>query len=226
MKKCTVFLLTLSISLIAACGTDQSIEENELQDPVIDEIVEEEVAEDEIELGSDKEGTGNAENQGEGVPSNEIELAEQKELEVNVEGQFEKRIATFNRSALGYSIYVIEDYTLHSEEPGRDALTFNHDGDFFTRIMPHGEEVDASELKETIKEHAEGEIEEMQHVPLDDVEYALVERVESKGESTTLIHVAKTFEGELFQMTLFLPAKEAQEGVAPSMWAMLETIKP
>ncbi|WP_368504258.1 hypothetical protein AB3N04_19735 [Alkalihalophilus sp. As8PL] len=226
MKKCMVLLLTLSISLIAACGTDQSIEENELENPVMDETVDKEVDEGEIELGNEKESTRDEENEGEGVPSNEIELAHQKELEVNVEGQTEKKMATFNRSGLGYSIYVIEDYTLHSEEPGRDALTFNHDGDFFTRIIPHGEEVDASELKERIEEHAEGEIEVIQHVPLDDVEYALVERVKSNGESTTLIHVAKRFEGELFQMTLFLPAKEAQEGVAPSMWAMLETIKP
>ncbi|WEG15414.1 hypothetical protein PQ478_12800 [Alkalihalophilus pseudofirmus] len=233
MKKLIGVLIISFLVMLTACNQpvedsqeEQPVEENE-EGGVEEEVVDEEETDGEQgengehEDGNDVESPEEAEN-GEG----EIELADEKELTFEIEGQTETRVAQFNRSELGYGIYVLEGYTLHSEEPGRDALVFNNDGDFFTRIIPHKNEGSAEKLKGAIEEHAQGEIENLQDLPMSGLQYALKESVEISGERTTIYHLAKEAEGELFQLTVFLPAKEAQEGVAPSMLAMLETVHP
>ncbi|MDV2885061.1 hypothetical protein RYX45_07700 [Alkalihalophilus pseudofirmus] len=234
MKKIIGVFLVFFLVMLTACNQtveedpqeEQPVEENE-EDGMEEEVIDEEETDGEQrengehEDGNDVESPGEVEN-GEG----EIELADEKELTFEIEGQTETRVAQFNRSELGYGIYVLEGYTLHSEEPGRDVLVFNNDGDFFTRIIPHGNEASSEELKDAIEEHAQGEIETLQELPMSGLQYALKESVEISGERTTIYHLAKEAEGELFQLTVFLPAKEAQEGVAPSMLAMLETVHP
>jgi hypothetical protein len=151
------------------------------------------------------------------------DASEIKEIPVEVEGELEMRRAQFNRSGLGYSIYVLEDYQLVSEEPQRDVIFSKFDESYFIRIIVHGAEVDSTMIKNNIIDHAEGEIEEVE-VPLSHVEFALHQKVSINAEETSIKHVAKRFNGQLIEFTLFLPVKEPIEGMEPSMWAMLKTV--
>lgn len=41
-----------------------------------------------------------------------------------------------------------------------------------------------------------------------------------------MINIIKEVEGELIYFSLHIPSKAEMEGVEPSLWAMLETVKP
>lgn len=158
-------------------------------------------------------------------PLGSSDAAEIKEIPVTVEGETEMRAAQFHRSAIGYSIYILQDFTLESEEPNRDVILSNFDDTFFTRVINHGSGADAQEIKQMIVEHAEGEIAEGEDVPLTGVEYVVKEETTNDDGVTVIIHTAKEYNGQLIGFTLFLPQKEAVEGISPAMWAMLETIE-
>lgn len=200
---CSLFVLLG----IVACGTESPSEDEE----TVGEPVEE------TEPKVEKE-------QGDPGASGSSDAAEIKEIPVYVEGETEMRPAQFHRSGLGYAIYVLENFTLESEEPNRDVILSQYDNSFFTRVTVHGTDAKANELKQTIIDHADGEVSEDIDVPLEGVSYALREEITTNGEKTTIIHVAKEYNGELIGYTLFLPLKEAVEGMEPSMWAMLETV--
>ncbi|MFC0559654.1 hypothetical protein [Halalkalibacter alkalisediminis] len=208
MKKLIMvsYMAFMLIGLVG-CGT-ATTDETEEEDVVSGDVgveVENDVGEDPLASG--------------GIDASEI-----KEISVEVEGETEMRKAQFNRSGLGYSIYVLEDYQLVSEEPERDVIFSTYDDRFFTRINVHGAGADADQIKNTIMEHANGEIEEDVEIPIADAEFALHELVESNGEITSITYVAKEYNGQLIEFTIFLPNKEPAEGAGPSMWAMLETV--
>ncbi|MEB1806067.1 MAG: hypothetical protein LPK26_01990 [Bacillaceae bacterium] len=212
MKKIKLFVAaTLIIGALTACGT--SAPEEEAQAPTNGEVVE-------------TPGEGEAEEPDEAEPANDDEemilIPEMKELEIEVEGQIEKRVAHLEVSDLNYSMFVLEGYSLEAEEPGKDVLLMDYDNEFFVRIEPQGKSVNAKEIKNHIIEYAEGKVAEGHNVPLANVEYAVLEVVEDGA--TAIIHTAKDFNGNLFKFTMFLPGKEADEGAAPSFWAMLDTI--
>ncbi|GAE36534.1 hypothetical protein [Halalkalibacter akibai] len=191
-------VVAVSIGLVA-CGTNDT---SELEDVTSgdEEVVEVDPA---VAGGSD--------------------ASEIKEIPVHVEGETEMRKAQFNRSGLGYSIYVLEDFQLESEEPNRDIIYSKFDQHYFARVIVHGPDADAENIKKNLLEHAEGDIEELE-VPLSNVEFALHEMVESNGEKTSIKHLAKKYNGQLIEFTLFLPEREPIEGMEPSFWAMLETV--
>ncbi|GAE24485.1 hypothetical protein JCM9140_418 [Halalkalibacter wakoensis JCM 9140] len=197
MKRLTFVTLLIS-SLLFACG----VEHNE-HTPTMSNQKEENNLED--SLSSD--------------------ASQIKPISVFVEGETEMRDAQFHRGGLGYSIYILQEgYLLDSEEPNRDVILSTFDRQFFTRITVH-ETYDAQSLREDIMNHATGPIQEAEDVPLDDTEYALVEKSQDGSESIMIMHVAKEYNGHLLQFTLFLPQTEAVEGIEPSMWAMLQTVE-
>ncbi|WP_096200670.1 hypothetical protein [Bacillus sp. FJAT-45350] len=212
----TIILSAILVGALAACGTTTSPEE-EIDDTPSEEIVDED------------NGTGESptdETNGDTPADDEEQLLipEMKELEVIVEGEVEKRIAHLTVSDLDYSLFVLEGYSLEAEEPGRDVLLMDYDNEFFVRIEPLGTDVNVESVEATILEHAEGTIHENTDVPLDGVEYSILEEIRTDNEITSLIHVAKDYNGNLFKFTVFLPLKEAAEGAGPSFWAMLDTI--
>ena len=218
MKKTKAFLVsTFLIGGLVACGTNSAT--------------------------PDDENTDNTPSNGEEVgqsPSNEIDgpvnddpdindeqmilIPEIKELEFEVEGQIEKRIAHLTVSDLNYSLFVLEGYSLEAEESGRDVILFDFDNEFFVRIEPLGKKGNVNEIKDSIIAHAQGEVQEGHRIPMKDSKYSILEIIDSETEYTTIIHVAKEFNGNLFKFTMFLPAKEAAEGAEPSFWAMLDTL--
>ncbi|WP_100408118.1 hypothetical protein [Bacillus solitudinis] len=227
MKRTLKYILVAGLAItLVACGTveendevngtpeEEQVEEPANEDPeVVEEEPEEEPVEEEEPVQEEQE------------PSTSIELADEKEIDVVVEGEHEKRLAQFNRAPLGYAIYILQDYTLVSEEPNRDVIFSNYDEEFFTRITSNGANADVEQMKQNILDHAEGTLQEDADVPLDGVEYAIVEEVEMNGTKTTVVHTAKKYEEDVLSFTLFLPSKEAAEGIGPSMWAMLKTIE-
>ncbi len=216
---CSLFFLLA----IAACGNDTSSEGEELNEEPVEEVESE--MEPETEPERVEEDIEQETEQNEPTNTGAIDAAEIKDIPVYVEGETEMRPAQFHRSGLGYGIYLLEDFMLDSEEPNRDVIVSQFDESFFTRVTNHSTDANADELKQTIIDHAEGESTDAIDVPLDGVEFALIEEVTSNNETTSIIHVAKNYNGELIGFTMFLPQKEAVEGLAPSMWAMLETIE-
>ncbi|WP_227938124.1 hypothetical protein [Alkalihalobacillus deserti] len=214
---CMAFIFTG----LAGCGTNASENTEEVGTVSGGGIEEPEV---EIDPAASSRGIEESEVEVNPAPSSGSDPADIKEIPVEVEGETEMRKAQFHRSGLGYSIYVLDDYQLVSEEPQRDVIFSEIDDSFFTRVIVHGTDADPNKIKNSIMEHADGEIEEGLEVPLTGVEFALHEIVESNGEPISITHVAKEFNGQLIEFTIFLPSKEPAEGVGPSMWAMLKTV--
>ncbi|NEU32339.1 hypothetical protein GN156_16440 [bacterium LRH843] len=199
---------------LTACGAEEPVKEPDQVDqrepasgqeePETEEVQEEPVQIDPSNTGAD--------------------VAERKDIPVFVEGETEMRPAKLHQSELGYSIYVLDDYTFTAEEPNRDVVFSQTDDLFFARIISNGKEANAQELKQLIIDHAEGKITEGISVPLKDVEYSILEEVTSNEEITSVIHTAKKYGKELISFTVFLPHKEAAEGIGPSLWAMIDTL--
>ncbi|TWI59198.1 hypothetical protein [Halalkalibacter nanhaiisediminis] len=211
--RCSIFLLLG----LTACGTTTQVNE----ETVGGEQIEEPAVEPDKEPDSRQEPNQEEDTAAPGAS----DASDVKDIPVYVEGETEMRTAQFHRSELGYGVYVLEDYKLESEEPNRDVIISQLDESFFTRVTTHGTEVNADELKQAIIDHANGEITKEIDVPLDGVEYAFLEEVTSNDQKTSVIHVAKEYEGQLVGYTVFLPLKEAVEGIGPSMWAMLDTVE-
>ncbi len=217
MKK--FFLIIAGALLLAsatACGT--ASEETNTQQPVDSRNG---ANEEQIDLEEEKEKVVEEETTEE---DEIVMIPEMKELDVFVEGETEKRIAHLDVSELGYSLYVLDNFQLEAEEPGRDVLLSTFDGSFFVRIEPIGKGADATTLMSTITEHAEGTLHENVDVMLKDVEYSMLEEVITKDGKVSVMHVGKEYNGTLFKFTVFMPLKEVSEGIGPSFWAMLDTI--
>ncbi len=150
-----------------------------------------------------------------------------KQIPVNVEGMTEYREATLKRSDQGYSIYVLDDFTFTSEEPGADQLFFNYDPSYFVRIGLLPEDADVSALRANA-------LEELKLVgtpyPLEGEDIyepffrraAIYLRASNPAFSKDIIIIE--IGGRLFRFNMNIPSGEASEGVVPSFFAMLKTV--
>ncbi len=78
--------------------------------------------------------------------------ADTAKIPVYVEGTIEYRDARLFYSAdMSYSLYVLNYFTYASEEPGRDVVMANYDGEFFVRIEKLGRQTDNAEASENSK---------------------------------------------------------------------------
>ncbi|WP_374721357.1 hypothetical protein [Peribacillus tepidiphilus] len=172
--------------------------------------------------------------------SQEIEKSEtnqstppsQKDLEVLVEGVKEMRPATLKESDLGYYMYVLKNFSLESEEPNKDVLISQFDGSFFARIEKLGEDANFDEIKKNIMNIYEGNIMDENPKNLTQKEfhnasfYLIAETSDKKdGVKTTVMYVGKEVDGQPYLFTVFLPLKEAAEGLGPNLWAMLASLQ-
>ena len=151
-----------------------------------------------------------------------------RELEVTVEGQTELREATLFESPQGYAIYVLPQLTMTQEEPCCDIAWARVDDGFFLRIERIDPDQDLAVLRENI-ELALSSVGEPEEVPpggigaerFRDAELSM--RAVGKGISSYML-VAR-IDGGRYRVTLHLPHREALEGIAPSMWAMLGSLR-
>lgn len=156
------------------------------------------------------------------------DLAPTRALEVTVEGHTELREAALFESPQGYAMYVLPQMTMTPEEPCCDIAWARADDEFTLRIERLDPDQDLAVLRENmaLALSAVGEAEEL---PRDQIwapqfrDAELAMRAQSEAASRYML-VAQ-IDGARYRATLHLPHREAMEGIAPTMWAMLDSLR-
>ncbi|MCX7710553.1 MAG: LysM peptidoglycan-binding domain-containing protein [Clostridia bacterium] len=150
-----------------------------------------------------------------------------KRIPVTVEGVTEYREATLRRSSLGYYIYILNNFTFASEEPGRDVVFSNFDDRFFTRIerLPNTADLEQVYENSLTELRLIGIPFEMKGEEIFDPFFrqAIYFLVASSSAFSKII-IIMCIGGALFRFTMFHPNAEAAEGIIPGFYAMLKTI--
>ena len=150
-------------------------------------------------------------------------------LEVHVEGQREAREARLFESPQGYAIYVLPQLEMTQEEPCCDLAYARVDPDFFMRIerIDEGAAIDtlAADMDLALSGVGAARAADVQagFPPEARAEVELARQARGDGISMTML-VAR-IDGGRYRVTLHLPHREALEGIAPSMWAMLGSLR-
>jgi len=155
-------------------------------------------------------------------------LPETKELEVTVEGETSKVAAALTKSELGYAFYLIEGFEFTPEEPGKDMVFHKEFGEFFLRIEPLGEDVDALGVKSSAEEALKAVGEQV----VDTKETFFDEEIRNRSEfiltagnaSGSVTMIGFRANDRLFRLTLNFPLSEAAEGVTPRFFPMIRSI--
>jgi hypothetical protein len=157
-----------------------------------------------------------------------LALDETALLEVTVEGETELREARLFVSPQGYAIYVLPQIVMTPEEPYSDQAFARVDGEFFVRI----ERLDPEASINALRNNA--------HLALRDI--GRVHKLEGDAIFDPLFRNAEFFmhasnpqvsinlividlDGSRFRFMMHIPNREAAEGIVPSFWAMLRSIR-
>lgn len=151
-----------------------------------------------------------------------------RELQVTVEGQVEWREASLFESPQGYAIYVLPQLIMTAEEPCCDIAWARVDDGFFMRIERIDPDQDLAVLQERM-ELALSAVGEAEALPdgqigarhFHNAELSMVAR----GDGISNYMMLARVDGGRYRVTLHLPHREALEGIAPSMWAMLSSLR-
>jgi hypothetical protein len=163
-----------------------------------------------------------------GDPAVAPALPDTSRLEVAVEGETELREAQLWVSPQGYAIYVLPQIVMTQEEPGRDQAFARIDGEFFVRIERLDPEANVAALRNNAR------------LALRDI--GRVHTLEGEGIFDPLFREAEFFlhasnpqvsvnilvidiDGSRFRFMMHIPNREAAEGITPSFWAMLRSIR-
>jgi hypothetical protein len=160
-------------------------------------------------------------------------LPSSRELEVTVEGQTELRPATLFKSPQGYAIYVLPQLVMTQEEPCCDLAYAGVDDGFFMRIERIDPGVDIATLRGDM-ELALSSVGAAQDVAPGDIattgfgtpgsaQPELFMR--ARGDGVSLLMLVARIDGGRYRVTLHLPHREAAEGIEPSLWAMLGSLR-
>lgn len=149
-------------------------------------------------------------------------------LDVHVEGQVEAREAHRFDSPQGYAIYVLPQLEMTAEEPCCDLAWARVDDGFTMRIERVDEAVPVEDLRGdmALALSAVGQAEALApgtpgiRVP---GETELLMRARGQGVTSTMF-VAR-IDGARYRVTLHMPHREAAEGIGPSFWAMLGSLR-
>ncbi len=212
-KKLTtlLFMILLVLSMIACTPAEPTPEENPTEDQTPDPGTEQEEGEQEApdeQIGAD--------------------LPQTIEINLMVEGMEETRTGTLAFGSMGYYLYTLPDFQLEAEEPNRDVLFFTHDPEFFVRIEAIGNDADLDFVRKNAEEELQhmGQVVEMKGQEIwDEYFRESVFFLHSSQSDFTKNIIVKEVEGSLYKFTMHIPNKEAAEGVTPSLYAMLKTLK-
>lgn len=161
------------------------------------------------------------------IPKTPEVLPQTKQIRLMIEGQVEYNEARLQKSPQGYYIYVLDNFELTPEEPGKDVLYFTLNDSFFVRIERLPSDANIEQLRENaitelrdIGEPKEKKREEISDSFFKDNKFFL----QASNQNITKNIILKEIDGSLFKFTIFLPHTEAIEGVTPRFYAMLKTI--
>jgi hypothetical protein len=155
-----------------------------------------------------------------------------KNIEVEIEGMKEQRPAELmNSSTNGYHFYMLDRYNFEKENETTGRIAFANEPTLYATIEKLDSSADIESLKESSMKRAEEQTGKASDVPATDIYFSYFHDAKFfvKGiseEYDVVMYLVKEVEGELFYFSLNIPSKAEMEGVEPSLWAMLETVKP
>ena len=157
------------------------------------------------------------------------DLPATRTLQVTVEGQSEAREARLFQSPQGYAIYVLPQLVMTPEEPCCDLAYARVDDGFFMRIerIDDGADVQALAGDMRLALSSVGAAQDADvgaYLPGDaGIEIELSMRAVGEGVSTAML--VMRLDGGRYRVTQHLPHREGMEGIAPSFWAMLGSLR-
>lgn len=122
----SIYVLTAIILVLTACGTtkDNNDEANDNTVNPEEEIEENDTNKDQDEDSSEEDGS---------VGENDKDSKDDEEIADEIT-EFPNEAELVKSDEQDYSIYVLPNYSLTSEEPGKDSLYLDKDGSIFMRI--------------------------------------------------------------------------------------------
>ncbi|OOE14488.1 hypothetical protein [Fictibacillus arsenicus] len=161
----------------------------------------------------------------------ESNLPPTKNIEVEIEGMKEQRPAELQQSANGYHLYMLDLYNFEKENEKTGKITFANEPTLYGTIEKLDESANIESLKESSMKRAEEQTGKASDLPATDIYFPYFHDAKFfvKGIShkyDVVMYFVKEVEGELFYFSLNIPSKAEMEGVEPSLWAMLKTVKP
>jgi PBP1b-binding outer membrane lipoprotein LpoB len=154
-----------------------------------------------------------------------------KNIEVEIEGMKEQRSAELMQSAIGYHFYMLDLYNFEKENDTTGKIVFANEPSLYATIEKLDQSADIEGLKKSSMNRAEEQTGTANELAATDIYFPYFHDAKFfvKGISEqhdVIMYLVKEVEGELFYFSLHIPSKAEMEGVEPSLWAMLETVKP
>lgn len=155
-------------------------------------------------------------------------LPNSKPIPVQYPGKKENIPASLVVSEQDYFFYLMDDYSISSEEPNKDMLVSEQNNDFFARIEKLPEIVDPIKVKKESKQLAEAnglvyekKVDQLPHLLKGNVTHFFDSQNETLHMSVFVLKINSQF----YRITLHLPEIEMKEVILPELYAMLNTIE-
>ncbi|RZT21491.1 hypothetical protein [Fictibacillus sp. BK138] len=165
----------------------------------------------------------------EGQPESNLPLT--KNIELEIEGMKEQRPAELQQSSNGYHFYMLDLYNFEKENETTGKISFANDPSLYAIVEKLDESAEIDSLKEESLKKAEEQTGNAKELPATDIYFPYFHDAKffvkgTSEEYDVVMYLVKEVEGELFYFSLHIPSKAEMEGVEPSLWAMLGTVKP
>lgn len=155
-----------------------------------------------------------------------------KNIEVEIEGMKEQRPAELmNSSTNGYHFYMLNLYNFEKENVTTGRIAFANEPTLYATIEKLDSSIDIEALKESSMKRAEEQTGKASDLPAANIYFPYFHDAKffikgTSAEYDVVMYLVKEVDGELFYFSLNIPSKAEMEGVEPSLWVMLETVKP
>jgi hypothetical protein len=150
-------------------------------------------------------------------------------LTLTLEGMKEEREARLYESKNGFSLYLLEGFTMKEPERGKSVLQMDYDPDFHVEIRFLPRDINHDELEKTLTAELQqyGTVHKVNPAEHFDPYYhnAYLYLIASASNKGSVLALVQDVEDDLVQYTMHMPLKEAAEGAGPAFWAMLKTLE-
>jgi hypothetical protein len=162
------------------------------------------------------------------LPYTPASLEETIWLTVEVEGVAEQREARLWISPQGYAIYVLPQIVMTSEEPNTDQAFARIDGEFFVRVERLDPESNVRGLRNNARLALRdiGRVVELEGEGIVDPLFRDAEFfMHASNPQVSANIIVMDIDGSRYRFFMHIPNREAAEGIMPSFWAMLRSIR-
>lgn len=161
----------------------------------------------------------------------ESNLPPTKDIELKIEGMKEQRPAQLQQSSNGYHFYMLDLYDFEKENETTGKISFANEQSLYATVERLVESADIDSLKEASMKKAEEQTGNAKELAATDIYFSYFHDAKffvkgTSAEYDVVMYLVKEVDGELFYFSLNIPSKAEMEGVEPSLWVMLETVKP